>query len=213
MWQLSLREMLGLVALVTLGFAHGFLHVRFRAAQRELGQLRAQFGYLPETAPDQVAAVRLPFEQPLTYRIRVRVPDGEPYRIAYSSVIPRGEAKPAWFAAVDVPPGESSVTVRIAKDPRDETWKIAAIVESDRGRKRFATTLPGDHSAIFRSNSEIFSGGVGRAPVVLPLPRSIRLLDERWLVGEGALLLYGDRPVERDQIGVFAELQSDRSPL
>ena len=42
---------------------------------------------------------------------------------------------------------------------------------------------------------------------------ALRLLDERWLVGEGGLLLYGDRPPERDQIGVYAELQPDTGPL
>lgn len=212
-WNLSLREALGVVTIIALAAAHAVLLVRFRDAQRELETLRAETGFLPPTDLGQIAAVRIPSNEPLTYRVRVRVPAEASYRVAYSSVVPEGRAVPAWFAAVDLPPGDSVVTVRVAKDPRDERWKIATLVQSGRGNKRIATGLPEEHIAVFRGSSEIVSAGVGRSVVSGDSSASIRLLDERWLVGEGALLLYGDRPTERDQVGIYAELQPDTEPL
>jgi hypothetical protein len=55
--------------------------------------------------------------------------------------------------------------------------------------------------------------GVGRETTKVAQHGSIRLLDERWLVGEGGLLLYGEQTPERDQIGIYAELQPDVGPL
>ncbi len=210
---MSLREALGLVTIIALAVAYAALLVQFRSAERELQTLRAETGFLPPTGAEQIAAVHVPSDEALEYRVRVRVPEDEPYRIAYSSVVPQGRADPEWFAAVDVPPGDSVVTVRVGKDPRDERWKIATLVQSGRGNKRMATGLPEDHIAVFRESGDVVSTGVGRSMVSADSPATIRLVDERWLVGEGALLLYGDRPAERDQVGIYAELQPDTQPL
>lgn len=212
-WRVSLRELMGLAAIVALAIAYLTLLSRYQKAERELAVLRTETGYLPPSEDGQIAAARLPPGEPLTYRVRVRVPKETSYRVAYSSVVPEGRATPAWFAAADLPPGESVVTVRVAEDPRDGRWKIATLIRSRRGNKRVATTLPEGHVAIFRAAGEILSGGIGQAAVAAEASESIRLLDERWLVGDGALLLYGDRPTERDQVGIYAELQPDDHPL
>lgn len=212
-WRISLREVMGVAVIVALTLAYLTLLSRFREAERELSVLRSETGYLPPTDDGRMAAARLPSNEPLTYRVRVRVPEENSYRVAYSSVVPEGRAAPAWFAAADLPPGESVVTVRVAEDPRDGRWKIATLIRSRRGNKRVATTLPDDHVAVFRATGEILSSGIGQSAVEAEAAGSIRLLDERWLVGDGALLLYGDRPAERDQVGVYAELQPGDQPL
>ncbi len=210
----SLREYLGLVTIISLVVALVSTSMRLRRSEAELSVLRKQFGYLSETDPGQIAAARAPSDQPLTYRMRVRVPqDAGSFRVAYSSHWPRDATGPLWYGAVEVPPGDSMITVRILQDPRDERWKISAIVSAPIGTKRMATVLPREHVEIFKGSHEVLSTGVGRQTLAVAMDRPIRLLDERWLVGEAGLLLYGDRAPESDQIGVYAELQPDRGPL
>ncbi len=209
----SLATLLGMTALVALLLAHVNAVRRLEQATAELGKLRRETGYLSESASNEIAAARAPNDEPLTYRARVRIPDLVKYRVAYSSLWPSGASGPQWFAAVDVPPGESVVTVRILEDPRDQTWKITTIVRSELGTKRVATVLPMDHVRVFRGTHDAMSMGIGRETQVAQATESIRLIDERWIVGEGGLLLYGDRSPQQDQIGVYAELQPDDRPL
>ncbi len=212
--RISLREYLGLMTIVMLAVGLALNSYRLQDLRQEIKVLRIETGYLAKTAPVQIAAARAPSDQPLTYRVRVRVPDANTrFRVAYSSIWPQNSAGPQWFGAVPVPPGESIVTVRIQEDPRDSKWKIATLVGSKEGNRRMATTLPPDQIQVFRGSHDALSTGVGRETVAVDASRSIRVLDERWLVGEGSLLLYGDRPPDRDQIGVYAELQPDDGPL
>ena len=209
----SLTKLLAVTAFIGLAFGYVTTRARLQQATAELTRLRLETGYLAETESGQIAAVRVPSDEPLTYRLRVRVPDAINYRVAYSSLWPLGAMGPDWFAAVNVPPGESLVTVRILEDPRDQRWKITTIIRSERGTKRVATVLPPPHVHVFRESNDAVSTGVGRQTVSTASGESIRLLDERWIVGEGGLLLYGDRSPEQDQIGVYAELQPDDRPL
>ena len=212
--RLSLREYLGLMTIVMLTVGLIATSQRLRKTSSELGRLRREVGYLSSTSPGQIAAVRAPSDEPLTYRIRVRIPQGSgDYRVAYSSHLPKQSSNPMWYGAVPIPPGESLVTVRILEDPRDKRWKIATIVSSEQGNQRMATVLPPDHVAIFRGSHDVWSKGVGRETRAVGSDESIRVLDERWLVGGSALLLYGYRAPETDQIGVFAEMEPDRGPL
>lgn len=211
---LSLREYIGLVTIVMLSVGLITTTLRLRDRESELGTMRKEFGYLSNTLPGQIAAARAPSELPLTYRIRVRVPDGEEsYRMAYSSHWPKNSSGPLWFGAVPVPPGESIVTVQILEDPRDRRWKISASVAAAVGTRRMATVLPEDQVSIFRQSHDVISAGIGRETLAVASGESIRLLDERWLVGETSLLLYGDRAPQEDQVGVYAELQPDVGPL
>lgn len=209
----SLAKLLAFTALICLVLAYVTTRARLQQANAELARLRLETGYLPETETGQIAAVRVPSDEPLTYRLRIRVPDSVNYRVAYSSLWPLGSMGPYWFASASVPPGESLVTVRILEDPRDQRWKITTIIRSERGTKRVATVLPPPHVHVFRESHDAVSTGVGRQTVSASSRESIRLLDERWIVGEGGLLLYGDRSPEQDQIGVYAELQPDDRPL
>ncbi len=111
--QFSLTWLLTVLLVVALASAYGVTAVRLRSAEAELIRLRKETGYLPPTDEDEIAAVRLISDQPMTYRLRVRVPASPRYRIAYSSLWPESAAAPRWFGAVAVPPGESVVTVRI----------------------------------------------------------------------------------------------------
>lgn len=213
--QFSLRETIGVVTIAVLAMALGAMILRFRAAESELFKLRGEVGYLSPTPPELLAAVRVPTDEALTYRVRVRVPDNDlPYRFAYSSMWPAGSAGPAWFGAVPLTPGESVVTVTVAADPRDGRWKVSTRVGTLASTRRMATALPPEQSNIFRGSHEVLSTGIRRGQTVaVPPETSIRVLDERWLVGEGSLLLYGDRAPESDQIGIYAEVQPDTGPL
>jgi hypothetical protein len=90
---------------------------------------------------------------------------------------------------------------------------MTALVQSERGTKRVATVLPEEHVRVFRGSHDAISMGVSRQTKTAAENESIRLLDERWVVGEAGLLLYGDRTPEGDQIGIYAELQPDVGPL
>jgi hypothetical protein len=212
-WQWSLRELLMLIALFAFAVAYAITANRNYRDQSELMRLRREVGYLAPSESDQIAAVRLSSDQPLTYRLRVRVPDSPRYRVAYSSLWPKATSAPDWYAAAPLPAGESVVTVRILKDTRDDRWKITTLVQSDAGTKRIATVLPEDHSKTFRESHDVVSAGVGRQTVTLDKSSRLRLLDDKWLVGEGGLMLYGNKPPDSDQIGVYAELQPDIGTL
>jgi hypothetical protein len=212
-FRFSLREYLGLVTIAMLTVGLAITATRLQKSAAVVAALRTENGYLTETQPGQIAAARAPSDLPLTYRVRVRVPSSEKFRVAYSSLWPKQSSSPRWYGAVPVPPGESMVTVRILEDPRDKRWKMAAVVGSPQSTKRMSTVLPPEHVEVFRGSHEVVSTGVDRETYAVSTTNSIRLLDERWLVGEGALLLYGDRAPENDQVGVYVELQPDIGPL
>jgi len=210
----SLIGLLLAVSVIAIALAYVVTLRRLMVAEAELIRLRQETGYLEPTADDTVAAVRLISDQPMTFRLRVRVPASPRYRLAYSSVWPQGASQPAWFGAVPMPPGESVVIVRIVKDIRDERWKITTLRRGDDGTRRIATVLPDPHVAVFTGSHDWLRSGIPRdKTTTVAVGKSIRLLDERVLVGEGATMLYGDAPADDDMIGVFAELQPDSGPL
>lgn len=214
----SLLQLLLALSVVALACGYVVTLSRLRSAQNELLRLRNELGYLEASGDEEIAAVRMTSDQPMTYRVRVRVPAKPAYRIAYSSLWPELSAQPDWFAAVPVPVGESLVIVRILKDPRDDRWKITTLVRGDlagesSGTRRMATVLPDEHTTIFRGSHEWLRAGIPRKTTLAPVGQSLRVLDDRALVGPGAQVLYGDRPPEQDTVGVFAELQPDIGPL
>ena len=107
-WRISLRELMGVAVIVALTLAYLTLLSRFREAERELAVLRSETGYLPPTDDGQIAAARLPSSEPLTYRVRVRVPKENSYRVAYSSVVPQGRATPHGSPRPISPPASRS---------------------------------------------------------------------------------------------------------
>ncbi len=212
-FRFTLRGLLLAVSLIGLLLANGLSLFRLRQATSELAVLRAEVGYLGDVPPQQVAAVRLVADEPLTWRARVRTPEEAKYRVAYSAIWPADAAGPQWFAALPVPAGESVVTAQIRQDPRDDRWKIITLVQDTTGTRRMATALSEPLAQVFRESHDVIRAGIGRQPVHVASDRSLRLLDERWLVGEGSLLLYGDAPARQDQPGIFVELQPDTTPL
>ena len=212
--RLTLRELIGLTMIVALMLAVGIQSRRVARMQTELRGYRAEVGYLEPTDDQTIAASRAPLDGPLVWKFRVRVPPGKPrYRFAYSSIWPEGKASPQWFGAIPVQAGESRVTVRVLEDPRDKRWKISSIVADESGTRRMGTTLPPDQVAVFRGSHQRLRSGIDRSTVTAPVGNSIRMLDERWLVGEGALMLFGDSAPREDQTGVWGELQPDAGTL
>ena len=212
-WRFSLRGLILAFTTIALLSAWIATTMRLRSAEAELAVLRRQTGYLEPSRSDQVAAVRVPSEQPLTFRLRVRVPGSGRFRVAYSTFWPSGSVSPEWYSAVELPAGESQLIVQIHEDPRDDRWKITTTVRCERGTKRMATVLPDEHVRLFRKPNDAVSTGIGRQTTFAAMTENVRLLDERWQVGEAGLLLYGNREPESDVIGIFAELQPDDGPL
>lgn len=210
--QISLRFVL--LTMLFFGIAAAFAanYRRMRIAEAELKQLRRETGYLEPSGKDQLAAVRVTLDEPLVWQARIRVPEKPRYRLAYSALWPESEAHPDWFAAQPLPEGESTVTIRIIKDPRDDRWRISTIVRHSDGVRRVGTVLPDALSNVFRGTHDVISEGVGKQTIVRPAGEKVRLFDERYFSGT-ALLLYGDRAPESDMIGVFAELQPDVGTL
>ncbi|MCO8125060.1 hypothetical protein NHH03_25210 [Stieleria sp. TO1_6] len=209
----SLRELLMLIMVVALASAFVTTLWRLQRAQAELAVLRQETGYLEPSDEGEIAAVRLPSDLPMTYRVRVRVPDWPPYRVAYSTDWRQSKTSPSWFAAVPLSPGESIVQVQVLRDPQDERWKITTLRRSPEGTRRMATVLPADQVPIFSSPREWLRSGVSNQTTTVAAGKTLRLLDERVLVGEGAMMLYGDRPPSDDMVGIFADLQPDVGPL
>ena len=206
----SLREMIGLVTIIALAVALWNAMSRMREQERELTVMRQEFGYLAPSEPNELAASRSPSEQPLSYRMRIRLPaqKGEdfPYQVVYSSLWEAGNPDPTWFGGVRVPSGESLVTVQIIDDPRDGRWKLATVVSSQSGTSRMSTVLPAPHEEIFRGSHDVISAAIGRETLISEVGSSVRLLDERWLIDGAGVVLDGSAPKE-SQVGVYAELQ------
>lgn len=210
--QVTIRGLLLIVALLGFGLSYSTNLIRMRVAEAELTRLRQEVGHLDASEPDEIAAVRVAAEEPLTWRTRIRIPRGQAYRLAYSALWSKATAEPEWFAAQTLPAGESTVTVRVLKDPRDDRWKLTTIIQHAEGVSRIGTALPDELSAVFRGTHDVMSTGVGRQTVTCPVGQSLRILDERYFSGT-SLLLYGDSGPHEDLVGVFAELQPDIGPL
>lgn len=106
-FQVSIRDLLLLAALVALVLSYVNNLRRMRTAEAELARLREEVGYLESGEENEIAAVRIASEEPLTWQTRVRIPKGKPYRVAYSALWRESTAAPEWFSAQPVPAGES----------------------------------------------------------------------------------------------------------
>ncbi len=212
MWQISLRRMFLVVTLVALSLGFVLNYQRRVAAEAALRLLRAEVGYLEPSSTGEVAAVRIASDEPLVWQARVRVPLKQRYRVAYSAVWLHATNKPEWFSAQALLEGESIVTVRVMKDPRDDRWRMSVIVRHEGVTGRSGTVLADEIRDVFRGSHSLVSTGIGKQTVVVPAGQSLRIFDERHFSG-GSLLLYGDRAPETDIFGVFAELQPDVGPL
>ena len=208
-FRFSLREVLGMVLIAALGIALGNNSIKLAEQDRELNIMRKAFGYLAPSGDNQVAASRGLSDQPLTYQMRVRLPEPLPegleYKVVYSSLWEKGNTSPTWFGSIPIASGESLVTVRVLDDPRDRKWKIAISVSSSAGTYRMSTGLPPPHEEIFRGSHDVISTGINRDTVIASVGESIRLLDDRWVIQGNGVQLDGSAPRE-NQVGIYAEL-------
>ncbi len=139
-----------------------------RRAESELQRLRNEVGYLEPVATDHIAAIRIPSTTQLEWKARVSVPESQAYRLVYSAIWREATFKPDWFSAQALPAGESTVTIQVIKDLRDDRWKLAIMVHHSGGVARMATALPDEISNVFRGSHDVISGGVGREPLTAP---------------------------------------------
>ena len=209
----SIRSMLLTITLVASILGNFLTSLRLREAVSQRDTLRREVGYLDNDNPDAIAAVRAPFDEPLAWKFRVRVPVGGKYRLACSTFWPEGRPAPDWVVAQGLDVGESTVLVRILRDPRDDRWKLSAVVRSEFATKRLSSGLSERQSRVFRASTDTITSGVGSTTIDVENGERLRLIDQRWLSGEGGLLLYGDREPPSDVDGVFVELQPDEGPL
>ncbi|WP_153556400.1 hypothetical protein [Roseimaritima sediminicola] len=212
-WRFTIRDGLLLILVVALACSNLLSWARLREANVELDRLRREVGDLGQHSDDRLVAVRLRSAEPLQWQLRVRVPEQGRYRVAYSAWWPADTAAPQWFAAVALEPGESVITARIGPDPRDGRWKLSVVASHALGDRRMASTLAEPLADVFRGSHQVIRAGVDTQPIAVGPEESIRLLEDRYLVGDGAQRLYGAAPPEDDQPGVFLELQPDIAPL
>lgn len=210
--QITIRGLLIFVALVGAAISYATNFARMRTAEAELAKLRQEVGYLQPSESGELAAVRILVDEPLTWHARVRIPAGHSYRLAYSALWAASTQSPDWFAAQPMRPGESTIIVRVMKDPRDDRWKMSTIIRHADGVSRIATALPDEISSVFRGSHDVISAGVGRQTLIRPGGEPVRIIDERFFAGN-SMLLYGDRGPNEDLVGVFVELQPDKGPL
>lgn len=208
MRRFSLRSGLLLMAFATLVLSHLWTSAQLRETRTQLLQLRSEAGYLNLEDDDDVIAVRVPTDQVLTWRYRVHIPDDAQGRLSYSTYWPANEAEPAWYGVQTLESGESVVTVRIAEDPRDKTWKIGTIIRCGENTLRMASSLPEEHAQLFRQSHTTFSGGVGYEQWSGPPDQPVMLVDDRWPDAAGGSLLYGGTAPESALRGVFVKLET-----
>lgn len=212
-WRFSTRTLLTASTIIALLLANAVNLRRLMQAEQQLAVLRDEVGYLGDQPIDQIAAVRLPTDEPLYWKVRVRVPESTRYRLVYSAVWPAKAAEPAWFSALALPAGESVVVVRLAPDPRDGRWKISTLARHRSGSRRMASTLNETLTAVFRGSYEVIRTGIGSQPMTCKPGQSLRLIDDRWLVDDEMRLLYGATAPPQDLPGVYLELQPDGATL
>ena len=209
----SLKWMLLVVTLCASLIGNAVSSIRLRQAINERDRLRREVGYLEMGAPDQVSAARVPTDEPLTWRYKVRIPEGETYRIVCSTIWPAEAGQPRWTGGQSLKAGEHALTLRILSDPRDDRWKLVSVVRSGDNILRFSVELDERQTKLFRTSNDTLNLGINSQTVHIGSDQRLRMLDQRWLSGEGGMLLYGDRPPRESVDGVFLELQPDNGPL
>lgn len=209
----SLKVLLLVVTLAASIFGNIVSTLRLRNVTAQRDQLRREVGFLEPSGPTEIAAVRVPFDQPLAWKFLARVPGNTKYRLAYSTFWPAETAQPQWIGAQALPPGEYTVLARVLSDPRDDRWKMTVVVRNDSATLRGSFVLDERQTQLFRSSNDTLQLGIGRETQAVAQGQRLRILDQRWIGGEGGLLLYGSRPPEDPIDGVFLELQPDSGAL
>ncbi|MEZ6091745.1 MAG: hypothetical protein R3C05_27800 [Pirellulaceae bacterium] len=202
----SLRSFLLTAIVLSLVCSHLWTSLRYRESIVELKKLRREVGYLTEPDLSKLVATRVPSDDPLTWKARVRTPALQSYQIAYSTVWPGGEIAPRWYSAQVLPEGESLITLRLLRDPRDNRWKIITLVRHEGSVWRMATALTDRQTKLFQQTHDTIRGGIN-AETTTAAGRSLRLIEDKWFTGEGGLMLFGQSVPDDDIDGVFAELQ------
>jgi hypothetical protein len=206
----TLRQMLGVLVVGTVAMSHLWTSRQLHRARAELESMRSEVGYLNIRDEAQLAVARVPDDEPLVWRFRIHNPQNNRMRLAYSTRWLSGSVRPDWYSFAAIPAGESLITARVAADPRDSLWKISVIIRQGNSETRLATELPESQVPIFRgSHHAISTGEVETRTLQRPPQRPIKLLEDKWLVDESPMVLFGQRPPDTDVIGVFLEIQPD----
>ncbi len=208
--QWTLSKVLWAILVFGLVLSNYWTAIRLQKAEGELRKLYAEVGHLDIQDHTKVAASRIPDDTPLLWQFRVYVPQNEKCRVAYSTRWFADASRPDWYSFIAVPAGESVVTTRIGSDERDGAWKISTSVRQNTNVSRSTTVLPDDQVTIFKQHRHaISSGQVGAETVQTNRQETLKLLEDKWILGESAIPLFGERPPVNDIVGVFLELQPD----
>lgn len=197
---------MAVILIVTLAGSHFYTSWKLNRASQELKQLRSEVGYLNDPDRSKLVAARVPSDEPLTWKIRVRTPALQAYQIAYSTLWTSGSAEPTWYGGQPLPAGESLITLRLLNDPRDNRWKIITLVRSQGNDWRMSTVLSDRQATLFRGSHDTIRGGI-QSETAVAAGRPLRVLEDKWFTGEGGLMLFGETAPDDDIDGLFAELQ------
>lgn len=213
MFQFSLAKGLFITAFIAAIAANVVTTQRLRKVTAERDRLRQELGALSIDNPSQIAVIRVPGDEPLTWRYRVYVPAGMRYRFLFATHLKAKSLVPSWAGAIVVPEGESTLRLRIFRDPRDDFWKLLVQSQDAKSVQGATAELTVEQIELFQASPSSLNQGVEYSTVALAAGDSLRVVDERWYTRERGLLLYGDKPEETDVEGIFGELQPDDGPL
>lgn len=203
----SLRELLALTTVCVLVISQFWTSRQLYQAHQELRQLREEIGYISETDQSKLVAVRVHSDEPLTWKLRVRVPQDHPYGVAFATQWQAGASEPDWRSIEPLPSGESEVILRLIRDPRDNRWKIITLVRHDDNTRRVGSPLSDRQAELFQQSCDTLRGGI-KGQVSVAGGRPLRVIDEKWFSGEGGLMLFGSAAPKDNIDGVFAELKA-----
>lgn len=213
MFQFSLAKGLFITAFIAAIAANVVTTQRLRKVTAERDRLRQELGALTIDNPSQIAVIRVPGGEPLTWRYRVYVPAGKRYRFLFATHLKAKRLAPSWAGAIVVPEGESTLRLRIFRDPRDDFWKLLVQSQDAKSVQGATSELTVEQIELFQASPSGLNQGVEYSTVAIAAGESLRVVDERWYTRERGLLLYGDKPEETDVEGIFGELQPDDGPL
>ena len=213
MFQFSLAKGLFIIAIIAAIAANIVTTQRLRTVTAERDRLRQELGALSIENPSQIAVIRVPGDEPLTWRYRVYVPEDKRYRFLFATHLKAKSAAPSWAGAIVVPEGESTLRLKIFRDPRDDFWKLLVQSQNAKAVQGATSELTVEQIELFQASPSSLDQGVEHATVAIPAGESLRVVDERWYTQERGLVLYGDKPEETDVEGIFGELQPDDGPL
>jgi|GEM_PF-6900970 len=173
--------------------------------RRELQQLRYSTAQLDPLQRDQIGLARVPLDEPDRWQLRLWLPEGRGYELQASTLWLAGAAEPDWQPVLALPQGASLLTCSLTRTPDNRRWDLALVIR--RGSNTTGRRLPltEGQSQRFPSSGRYWVSQIESGPRYTNPAKPTALLLEHLLSADGTML-YGDRPPDRDQVGVYLRL-------